>query len=297
VTETASSSIPQIASLIHSVEQAAAFPLLDRIGDRFGRALKELIGECGFPAAEVLDAQCSAMPYADFTSGKAGPAAICRYRLNPTKGAALMLIPAPLVRHLVNGYFGGGGDPGRPRENFSNGEMRFVSWLADRCGALQAAAWTDIATITPELDCVAGDWSEVEFLRGTDTVIAQVFNISCGMASEAGITLLYPSDTLNTLAKRDKNTIQSEADSVDAVWQGNLANAVLHTRLPLRAIFARPNLPISKLLALKVGDVIPVVLPNRVPVVVAGRRFAEASVGEANGRIAIQILKMEGSQA
>ena len=41
------------------------------------------------------------------------------------------------------------------------------------------------------------------------------------------------------------------------------------------------------------GDFIPVCLPTRVPVTVAGRLLAHGTIGEANGRAAIKIDKLE----
>ena len=56
---------------------------------------------------------------------------------------------------------------------------------------------------------------------------------------------------------------------------------------------ASEELPLGRLLNLKAGDVIPICLPSHIPVTVAGRLFAQGTVGEANGRAAICIEKIE----
>ena len=75
-----------------------------------------------------------------------------------------------------------------------------------------------------------------------------------------------------------------------------LIDAVMQVHLPVRSIFARPQVPLAKLLSLRAGDVIPVCLPDFLPVTVAGRQFAHGTVGEAGGRAAIKINSIESLQ-
>ena len=63
--------------------------------------------------------------------------------------------------------------------------------------------------------------------------------------------------------------------------------------MPVRSVLARPEISLVKLLALEVGDIIPLTMPRHVPVTVAGRSFAFGSIGEANGNAAIMIDHIE----
>ena len=49
----------------------------------------------------------------------------------------------------------------------------------------------------------------------------------------------------------------------------------------------------ADLLALRPGDVIPISLPQHIPLTVAGRLFAHGTLGEADGRAAIRISRIE----
>ena len=69
--------------------------------------------------------------------------------------------------------------------------------------------------------------------------------------------------------------------------------AVGEVRIQARTVLARPELPLSELMQLQPGDVIPVSLPKSVPLIVAGRRVALGSVGEKDGKAALKIEKME----
>ena len=75
-------------------------------------------------------------------------------------------------------------------------------------------------------------------------------------------------------------------------------------RVVLRSLRREQNRPrgpdhiqLAMELTLQPGDIIPVCLPNLVPVTVAGRVFARGSVGESNGRTAIKIERIEEGSA
>lgn len=74
----------------------------------------------------------------------------------------------------------------------------------------------------------------------------------------------------------------------DAQWKRALAQAAEEIRLPLRTVVARPELPLSRILALKPGDVIPLVLPAQVPVTASGLLIGHAVVGDTGGRASIR---------
>jgi flagellar motor switch protein FliM len=74
-----------------------------------------------------------------------------------------------------------------------------------------------------------------------------------------------------------------------------MQSATLRVPLPARAILTQTEVPVSRLLSLRPGDILPVMLPADVPLLVAGHLFARGTIGEANGRSALKIENMEGS--
>ena len=75
----------------------------------------------------------------------------------------------------------------------------------------------------------------------------------------------------------------------DHTWQTRLMDCALDIALPVRAVFAQPELQLARLMNLRAGDVIPVCLPAQIDLIVAGRRFARGSAGESGGRAAVCI--------
>jgi len=69
--------------------------------------------------------------------------------------------------------------------------------------------------------------------------------------------------------------------------------AAMRIRLPARTILAHSDISFQRLLTLAPGDILPLLLPTQIPLTVAGHVFAHGSLGEANGRTALLIEKME----
>ena len=68
---------------------------------------------------------------------------------------------------------------------------------------------------------------------------------------------------------------------------------MLNVHLPVRSVIARPEISLETLFRLSPGDIIPIILPQTVPVIANGRVLARGSIGEANGRAAIRIEQLE----
>lgn len=216
-----------------------------------------------------------------------------RYRMTPLAGWMALAMPQRLIADAVDLYYGGSGTPGARRKALSAAEMRVFARMAGEIGEMLAAIWADIATFTPQpIERETGALRPA-LEKDLVEIAIQPFTLTLG-GTEHAIEALYPLALLRALPPQAADADEIAAHSPDAAWQAALSGAVMEVRLPLRTIFARPELSLSRLLALKPGDILPVHLPAHVPVTVGGRHFAQASVGDANGRTAIKIETMEG---
>jgi flagellar motor switch protein FliM len=82
-----------------------------------------------------------------------------------------------------------------------------------------------------------------------------------------------------------------DSSSNDA-WRRRLGHALAQVSLPVRSVLARPEISVAGLLALKPGDVIPITLAPRTPLLAGSRRIAEGVIGEQEGRAALMIEKV-----
>lgn len=281
------------ASLLRKRDDTVAFPGLAPIGERLARALRSTILDFGAPSATVSLAGSATESVATWRQAQESFGALCRYHLPPIKGSMIMSVPPTLIIRLVDLFYGGTGDIACDREEFTAAELRFLTRFGNQCTALLSAAWADVVTIAPVLAGVETDIKASRLGKDNDLLAVQVFKVTLDQGGPMLLNCLYPVAALRPIEALGELPQSEGAAAIDPVWRQRLAEAVYEARLPVRSIFARPELPVGRLLTLKPGDIIPICLPNHIPVTVAGRLFARGTVGESGGRAAIKIEKIE----
>jgi flagellar motor switch protein FliM len=214
------------------------------------------------------------------------------FRMVPLKGSVIIAVPLALVQALVDLDYGGDGRFSAERKDMLPSERRAferfealaVKALAD---AWKKASGAEVNAIRLEMLC-----GFPNSLALDTEVVAHRFDLTLGKAKPHGCLLVTPTALLRALPLNKAPT----QDNTDPAWKSSFAEAVMQVRLPVRTIFARPELPLERLLSLQPGEIIPLHLSERLPVIVGGARFAEGSIGEANGRAAIRIERtLEGT--
>ncbi len=211
----------------------------------------------------------------------------CRFALAASDEPIALCIPATLIGILVDLAFGGDGKPQRATDAaLSPTGLRLTKRLGETLASHLRASVTElrfIEVVAAETDAEAGE--RFDFVASGPGIAA------------ATLRIMAPHSLFTTLAQPAQPAQTRPAVREDPAWRARLRGAVAQASLPVRTIFARPELPVARALALKPGDLIPIVLPRFVPVTVGGHPFAEGSVGESNGRVAVKIEKIvEGSR-
>jgi flagellar motor switch protein FliM len=280
-------------SLVRAADPAVGFPGLNVIGDRLIRGIRSEVEGLGLAGCKVTAAPVTLTSFAEWRELQPKAAGLVRLSLAPLKGAALALLPLPLIACLVDGFYGGTGEQGSDRQHFSGAETRFLARFADALSAVFKASWTDVHPVSGAILSVVTDWPDLSFVQDKDIVAIQTLGIAGSSLDACSIAIVYPVASLRAAKALSAATGADAALTIDASWTDRMAEAVLEARVPIRTIFARTELPLTRLLSLEPGDLIPICLPTRVPITVSGRLFAEATVGESNGRASIRIEKIE----
>lgn len=276
--------------LLRKAESSYAFPALDSVANQFARSLRDLIRALGVPAIQIERAGAEQVSFADWTAA-AAPAIFWRYHAPPLKGPVLLAAARPLILQLVDIFYGGKGQLAAEREELTDAEERFAARLGRDMGLQLAAAWQGKLAMSPELDCVTCDPAKLSAVRADDELFVQRFILRGAPFEGRTIDCAYPLAALRGVAGAEP--APEIPSAANPVWAGALNKALRDVRLPVRSVLARPEISLVKLLALEVGDIIPLGMPRHVPVTVAGRSFAVGSIGEANGNAAIMIEHIE----
>lgn len=277
--------------LLRRAADGYAFPALEGVANQFARSLRDLIRALGAPALQIERSGAGQMSFADW-SASAAPAIFWRYHAPPLKGPVLLAGSRSLLLQLVDIFYGGRGQLAAEREELTDAEDRFAARLGRDIGLQLAAAWRGKLVIEPELDCVTADPAKLAAVRADDELFVQRFTLRGAPFEGRTIMCAYPVAALRGIAG-DELLPDMQAGGADPAWAGALDKALRDVRMPVRSVLARPEISLVKLLALEVGDIIPLTMPRHVPVTVAGRSFALGSIGEANGNAAIMIDHIE----
>jgi flagellar motor switch protein FliM len=279
------------AKLTRAEDTAASFPGLDSIADRGANALSDMLEALGCRGAIIARGEAELVSASTWRA-RSKSSALCHFESRPFKGSFTLMLDANLIMRLVDIFYGGDGQADPFSGAFRAADDRMIARVGEHMTALLPSVWRDVAPMAPQL-LLSGEAHLA--MRGAKLIL-HPFVVS-GLGPEPlSVSWGYPIDFLRQLPSLSNNGGQHVAVAPDPQWQNQMRRAVSEISLPVRTIFARPEVPLSQLLVLKPGDIIPVCLPSTVPVTVAGRVFAEASVGEAGGRTAIKIARIaEGS--
>lgn len=284
----ATKSAPAPASLTRSNEDVPVFPGLDPVGERFGRGLADLLASFGYGQSIIRAGATQMTSVSEWQAGHCPNDAHLRFQLKPIKGPMLISMPVKLIAQLVDMFFGGDGLVETADHDFSPAERRFLTRLGEQCLPLLTAAWKDVISIQPQMVKIEPNGCKPALGKAQDLIAVQPFMIS-GPNGKSEIQCIFPVSALRPIEALRSAPESETAPAIDAVWRDRLEQAVMQVRLPIRSVFARPELSLEKLIALKPGDIIPVLMPRYVPVSIGDRLFAHGSVGESNGRTAIKI--------
>jgi len=271
---------------------------LERMGEKAARSLKAAIEPFARARLQVAPMPIEIRPFDDWMATLPDFVSLVQYRLRPMKGGALLVaIEADFVAGLVECFFGGSGGP-RPHRggDFTPSEELLLNRLHDKVMTTLTDHWRELtpmeAGVVARETCAA----HINFIRDSDAVVLQRFQILWDDAVTT-ISFVYPLAMIRPIEERLASKVHADDGEVSGDdWRLRMSEALQHVRLPVRSVLARPEITVAQLLALKVGDVIPITLAQRTPLLAGARRIAEGTIGEQEGRAALMIEKVGQSE-
>ena len=155
-----------------------------------------------------------------------------------------------------------------------------------------AASWEPLARLVFTPGRVEANAAMLADIDGEDPVIVTRFGIAAGEAKPVFLDLLYPVAALKPHGASLTAKVLGKTAAPDPQWRNGLTRAAMTVRFPIRSVLAEPVVPLSLLMNLKAGDVIPIDIANEVPVMVGNDRLGCGTVGTSNGRAAIKLTSI-----
>jgi len=263
---------------------------LDRIGERFARQLRSTIEPFTRVKTQVNPEPLDHVRFEDWCADQREFTSLSIYRLRPLKGAMMIALDADFITSMVDSFYGGRGlVPSHKRSEFTASEDRMIARLTEMLITQLKDSWTDVCQIEPVLASRETNPQYITVTKPTDTVVLQRFALAPAQGRPGMVTFIYPQATLRPVEGALSVKVRDDSSPIDNEWRQRLSYAVEDVRLPVRSVLARPELTMGQLMALKPGDVIPINLAAKVPLLVGSKRFAEGTIGEQEGRAALLV--------
>lgn len=276
-------------SLTKATDHSAGVGGMESIGGRLARGFEQLLNAAIGEAVAAKPGSVNVTSYTEWRIAQNPHGLLLRYALTPKNDQMLVHIPGILLSQMVDLAFGGSGNVS-VRSGFTPTEMRYAARFAEGLMPAIGEAWKTTPPVAVRLVSVETDLLNACWPKSHDQIFLQSFCVESHAIKSATMSWLVATDTAKVIP-----TVQpaDEAALPDLVWRDRMKAAAMDVRLPARSVLTRCELPLTRLLHLAPGDVLPVFLPANVPLIVAGRIFAHGSIGEANGRAALQIATIE----
>ncbi|MES1206790.1 MAG: FliM/FliN family flagellar motor switch protein [Pseudomonadota bacterium] len=265
-------------------------PTLDSINERVASTFGSNLAGRTRLDVRVTSAPSTLMKFADVGAMFAPPTTVWVVNLGPGHGLGVILLDGPLGRSLLSGALGdrkGRVDGnGEARADLTSVERMVLKHLLGMFTDAMAGAWIEILAFKPEVLRFESDPRMAMVAPPSDLAILCSYELSGAAAGRLQIAIPYA--TVEPV-KKMLTSPPRPGSSVDARFSASLAHDLENVEVEVRVEMGRTSLTFSKLLDLKVGDLL--VLDGSesspLPVYVQGRRKLSGAPRVAGGSLAV----------
>ncbi|SFU72514.1 flagellar motor switch protein FliM [Nitrosospira multiformis] len=271
-------------------------PTLEIINERFARLLRLGLFNFMRRSANVTAGPVRVIKFSEFVRNLAAPSNLNLVHIKPLRGTSLFVFDPTLVFLVVDNLFGGDGRflPKTEGRDFTQTEQRIIQRLLNLVFDSYGKSWQPVYPIEFEYLRAETNTQFANVATPNEVVIATTFEVNFGsVVGEMHICMPY--STLEPIRDLLSSALQGEALEVDKRWVGRLSKQVQSAEVTLLANLTHAQVRLDQILNMKVGDVIPLDIPEFVTASVDGVPVMECRYGISNGRYALRMEKMLAS--
>lgn len=213
-------------------------------------------------------------------------------RIEELRGNQLMVIPPSFISLLTDSYYGGNIRPIKNnRSEFTATEHRVIEIVTDNLNEALALAWRDLMPLHFSLFSREENLKFAAFVDGDGMIVNCSFIVQLPDLEPETFDILYPLQTLKPISSQLRSRMQSDYLAEDKSWRERLIRAIFSIPLSVTGHLTEPTMSLSKLKALKNGDIVPTHINDYVDIRVEGIPMFEGHAGEIGGKSALNIIR------
>jgi flagellar motor switch protein FliM len=232
-------------------------PTLDIIHDRFIRLFRVTLSNALRKMANLSVNSTGPLKFSEFMNSLPLPSCLNILRLDPLRGAAVMVIESKLLYALVDSFFGGNDVPYTKIEgkDFTQIEIKIARRVVLSAIDDLEKAWEPVYPLKIGYSRTEINPQFVAVVPPSDVVIATTFDVELEKVSGT-IKIVIPYSTLEPIKSKLSVGFQSEQLEVDFIWINRVKEQIMQTTANLVVKLGEANIQVRDLMNLEVGDII-----------------------------------------
>lgn len=267
-------------------------PTLEMVNERFARHMRVSLFNMMRRSAEVSINGIQMIKFGEYIHTLFVPTSLNMVRFRPLKGTGLITMEARLVFILVDNFFGGDGRYHAKIEGreFTPTERRIIQMLLKIIFEDYKEAWGPVMDVSFEYLDSEVNPAMANIVSPTEVVVISSFHIELdGGGGDFHVALPY--SMLEPIRELLDAGVQSDKEDTDLRWSKALRDEILDVNVALTTHMLDLELPLEAIVKMKVGDVIPIDMPEYITVLIEGLPTFRSKLGRSRENIALQIVE------
>ena len=269
-------------------------PTLDIIHDRFIRLFRVTLSNSLRKMANLSVNSTGPLKFSEFMNSLPLPSCLNILRLDPLRGAAVMVIESKLLYALVDSFFGGNDVPYTKIEgkDFTQIEIKIARRVVLSAIDDLEKAWEPVYPLKIGYNRTEINPQFVAVVPPSDVVIATTFDVELEKVSGT-IKIVIPYATLEPIKSKLSVGFQSEQLEVDFIWINRIKEQIMGTSANMLIKLGEADIHMRDLVNLEPGDIIQLDTDATLPldVLVEGVPKFKGIPGTLKGNRAIRITE------
>lgn len=266
-------------------------PTLEMINERFARYTRISLFNMLRRTADVSSGGLQVMKFGEYVHTLYVPTSLNLVKFRPLRSTALFILDAKLVFKLVDNFFGGDGRHAKIEgREFTPTEIRIVQLMLEQVFIDLTEAWAPVLKL--ELEYISSEVNPAmaNIVSPSEVVVVSTFHIELdGGGGELHITLPY--SMIEPVRELLDAGFQSDVDEKDDRWGKSLEQDVKDIDVKLSVNVAKQKISLGEVMKFKVGDVVPIEMPEFVTVRANNVPTFKGKLGVSNEHYSVQVVE------
>jgi flagellar motor switch protein FliM len=267
-------------------------PSLELINERFARLLRTSLYGFLRRTADVSVGPIRTSKYSEFLRHLVVPTNLNLVRIKPLLGTALVVMDPYLVFLFVDYFFGGNGTIQTRIEgrDFSQTEQRIIQRVLAIISENLAKSWEMIYAV--ELEFIRSEMNPqfANIATPNEIVVVTTFRIDLGGA-DGEMHICMPYSMLEPIGDLLRYSMHSDTLH-DNRWTALLGQKIQTAEVEIVADLCTIPFSLLNVLNMKVGDIIPITMPEIIELKADNVPIMACSYGKLNGQYALRVEKL-----